>query len=74
VPVVVDMGALEFQAGVAVQPAFGDLDGDLSVGASDFLDLIGAWGDCSEDCCLADLDLDRAVGTSDLLLLLASWG
>ena len=28
------------------QPCYGDVDGDGTVGINDFLDLLGAWGDC----------------------------
>ena len=28
------------------QPCYGDVDGDGMVGINDFLDLLGAWGDC----------------------------
>ena len=53
----------------------GDLDGDGSVGTSDLLILLAAWGPC-DDCgnCPADLDGDCSVGTSDLLILLSNWG
>ena len=60
---------------VCDEPVFGDIDGDGSVGASDLLLLLAAWGACA-DCndCPADLDDDCTVGASDLLLLLANWG
>lgn len=53
----------------------GDLDGDGTVGASDLLSLLVAWGPCS-DCadCDADLDGNCTVGASDLLILLSNWG
>lgn len=53
----------------------GDLDGDGSVGTSDLLILLAAWGPCG-DCgnCPADLDGNCSVGTSDLLILLSNWG
>ena len=56
-------------------PCPGDLDGDGSVGVSDFLILLASWGPCA-DCadCPADLDSDCAVGVSDLLILLGNWG
>jgi len=73
VPVVVDMGAYEFQ-GDPFPVKFGDINGDGVVGIADFLDLLAAWGACIEDCCLADLDLDGDVGITDFLLLLANWG
>jgi hypothetical protein len=52
----------------------GDIDGNGAVGVTDSLLILGAWGDCTEDCCLADLDLDGDVGISDFLILLAYWG
>ena len=73
VPVVVDMGAYEFQ-GDPFPVKFGDINGDGVVGVTDFLDLLAAWGACVEDCCLADLDIDGDVGITDFLLLLANWG
>ena len=73
VPVVVDMGAYEFQ-GDPFPVKFGDIDGDGIVGIIDFLRLLAAWGPCPKDCCLADLDIDGDVGITDFLLLLANWG
>jgi len=51
-----------------------DLDGDGTVGMTDFLALLGAWGPCS-DCgtCPADFDGDCSVGILDLLTLLGNW-
>ena len=73
IPVVVDMGAYEYQ-GQPFPVKFGDLDGDGIVGIADFLLLLAAWGTCTEECCLADLDFDGEVGVTDFLLLLANWG
>jgi len=73
VPVVVDMGAYEFQ-GDPFPVKFGDIDGDGMVGISDFLALLVEWGSCVEQCCLADFNLDSNVGITDFLLLLANWG
>jgi len=52
-----------------------DLDGDGTVGMADFVDLLAAWGSCS-DCvnCPADFDGDCSVGILDLLILLGDWG
>ncbi len=49
-PVVVDMGAYEFQDGKAAEIILGDIDGDGSVGAVDLAALLAAWGDAGEDC------------------------
>ena len=49
-------------------------DGDEIVGIGDFLAIIGLWGACQDQCCLADLDLDGEVGILDLLILLGNWG
>jgi hypothetical protein len=59
-----------------VAPAIGDIDGDGSVGVTDFLDLLGAWGPCPvpPEPCLADLDNDGEIGVLDFLDLLAYWG
>ncbi|MHC4429704.1 MAG: hypothetical protein ACYS0D_14045, partial [Planctomycetota bacterium] len=57
--------------------ALGDLDGDGSVGITDFLLLLAAWGPCPDPCppsCPADLDGDCVVGVTDFLVLLANWG
>ena len=73
VPVVVDMGAYEFQ-GDPFPVKLGDIDGDGLVGITDFLDLLAQWGHCTETCCLADLDVDAHVGVTDFLILLGNWG
>ena len=72
IPVVVDMGAYEYQ-GDPFPVKLGDTNGDGVVGINDFLDLLADWGSCTEACCLSDLDLDGNVGISDFLLLLANW-
>ena len=74
VPVVVDMGAYEYQFDPVEDVIFADLNGDGSVGVVDLLGLLGDWGPCAKGCCLADLDLDGAVGVADLLILLGNWG
>ena len=74
VPVVVDMGAFEYQFDPADQVTFADLNGDGAVGVKDLLGLLGSWGPCAKGCCLADLDLDGDVGVKDLLILLGNWG
>ena len=49
-----------------------DLNGDGSVGASDLLALLMAWGQNSGH--PADFDGNGSVGASDLLTLLVNWG
>ncbi len=73
VPVQVDAGAYEFP-GNPFPVKFGDIDADGVVGITDFLDLLAAWGACTETCCLADLDLDGDIGIADFLILLGNWG
>jgi hypothetical protein len=55
----------------------GDLDGDGSVGVTDFLILLTTWGPCPGACpppCAGDLDGDCVVGVGDFLMLLSLWG
>ena len=49
-----------------------DIDGDLTVGVTDFLGLLGAWG--SDPGGPPDFDGDGDVGITDLLALLGHWG
>jgi hypothetical protein len=72
IPVVVDMGAYEYQ-GDPFPVKLGDIDGDGIVGIVDFLALLADWGPCVEDCCLADLDLNGDVGLTDYQRLLCQW-
>ncbi len=72
-PVVVDMGAYEFQFSPVKAVFHGDINGDGIVGIVDLLDLLAAWGPAGAGCQLADLDLDGEVGDTDLLILLAGW-
>ncbi len=74
VPVVVDMGAYEFQFDPVDEVFLGDIDGDGIVGIVDFLGLLANWGQCEPGCCLADLDIDGDVGITDFLILLGNWG
>ncbi|MCH7849658.1 MAG: right-handed parallel beta-helix repeat-containing protein, partial [Planctomycetes bacterium] len=53
VPVVVDMGAYEYQFDPVEDVIFADLNGDGSVGVVDLLGLLGGWGPCAKGCCLA---------------------
>jgi plastocyanin len=52
-------------------PCIGDLDGDDTVGVTDLLELLAAWGAGGGP---ADLNGDGAVDVADLLLLLGAWG
>ena len=71
-PVVVDIGAHEFQ-GDPFPVRYGDIDGDGMVGIGDFLAVIGGWGPCPDTCCLADLDLDGFVGIAEFLIVIGNW-
>ena len=52
-----------------------DFDDDGTVGVSDLLALLAAWGACAnQNGCPEDLDDNSFVGLSDLLVLLANWG
>jgi hypothetical protein len=67
-PVVMDSVTLQF-----AEPA--DLDDDGTVGVTDFLLLLGAWGPCPGGVpCLGDLDCDGNVTVTDFLILLTRWG
>ena len=48
-----------------------DADGNGTIGASDVLAVLGAWG---SDDCTADIDQDGIVGASDVVALLGNWG
>ncbi|MCZ6612642.1 MAG: hypothetical protein O6941_08390, partial [Planctomycetota bacterium] len=73
VPVVVDMGAYEYQFNPVEEVIFADLNADGVVGILDLLGVLAAWGDAKNNC-LADLDIDGDVGILDLLTLLSNWG
>ena len=51
----------------------GDIDGDGVVGIEDFNTLIGTWGPCDDECCVADFNLDGIVGILDFLVLIGNW-
>ncbi len=73
VPVVVDMGAYEYQFNPVEEVIFADLNADGVVGILDLLALLAAWGDPGTNR-LADLDIDGDVDIFDLLTLIAHWG
>ena len=54
----------------------GDIDSDGSVGHSDLLALLAAWGTCPDlpEPCAPDLSDDGIVDVQDLILLVANWG
>ena len=54
-----------------VATTFGDVDGDLTVDASDLAVLLAAWGSSSPN---ADFNNDGVVDAADLATLLAQWG
>jgi hypothetical protein len=58
--------------GVVVEDCPGDIDGDGTVGVTDFLEMLAAWGPNPGHA--ADLDQDDNVGVTDFLLLLGLWG
>ncbi len=65
---IVDMGAYEFQGSCPW-----DQDGNGSVGITDFLALLAAWGPTPGGS-PADFDGDGVVGIIDFLALLSHWG
>lgn len=72
-PVVVDMGPHEYQFDAAGPIYLGDLNVDGIVDAADLAILLGAWGTCVADCCLADLNVSGTVDAADLAVLLGTW-
>ncbi len=67
---IVDRGAYEFEGTPILCPA--DVDGDGTVGFSDVLEVLSAWGACTG--CPADIDGGGTVDFDDLLTVLAAWG
>jgi hypothetical protein len=65
-----DLGAYVFDVVPCACPA--DLDGDGSVGVTDFLDLLAVWD--TDPGGPPDFDGDGTVGITDFLDLLAAWG
>ncbi len=70
------LGVGRLDVGRAVLMSAGDIDADGTIGITDFLALLVAWGPCagSPQSCLADLDCDGSVGIADFLTLLENWG
>jgi len=58
--------------GTGLSACSADLDGDGTVGFSDVLALLAAWGPCTQ--CVEDLDDDGTVAFADLLQLISAWG
>lgn len=71
-PVVVDMGAYEYD-GIPADVAYGDVDGGGFVDIDDVFAVLGAWGDC-DGCCLEDVNADGAVDIDDVFAVLGNWG
>jgi choice-of-anchor B domain-containing protein len=74
---VVESGIDGFEVSELLCSIPGDLDGDATVGITDFLLLLAAWGPGPGACppsCAADFDGDCTVGVNDFLIMLANWG
>ena len=54
------------------QGCTGDLDGDSTIGVTEILAIIEAWGPCID--CPADIDQNGVVNVTDLLYIVANWG
>ncbi len=65
------VGRLDVAAATLV--GAGDVDADGTIGITDLLAMLAAWGPCL-DACRPDLDADGFVGISDFLTLLSNWG
>jgi hypothetical protein len=66
-------GEVQFYNGFITScECLGDVDGDGSVGVTDLLQLIGAWGVCAN--CDEDLNGNGVVEVSDILELISFWG
>lgn len=50
-----------------------DLNGDGAVDGNDLSILLGSWGPCAVECCVADIDGDGVVDGNDLAMLLGAW-
>lgn len=67
---------LNFQLiGTTLVTCHGDIDGSGTVGFTDLLAILGAWGPCDHPTdCPEDLDNDGHVDFADILLVLSAWG
>jgi uncharacterized membrane protein len=72
--IVIGHGAFSNAWRVIIEPTtcVGDLDGDGTVGFTDLVAVLAAWGPC--DGCLEDIDEDGVVGFTDLVTVLSNWG
>ena len=50
----------------------GDTNGDLLVNVDDLLNVLIAWGPCTN--CPEDIDMNGTVNIDDLLIIIAAWG
>jgi len=71
---IIGHGAFSNAWRIIIEPAtcIGDIDGDWSVGFTDLVAVLAAWGPC--DMCPEDIDEDGVVGFTDLLAVLSGWG
>ena len=67
------LGAGRLDVAAATLVGAGDIDADGTIGITDMLALLAAWGECV-DKCRPDLDADGFVGITDFLILLGNWG
>ena len=67
------LGAGRLDVAAATLVGAGDIDADGTIGITDMLALLAAWGECV-DKCRPDLDADGFVGITDFLILLSNWG
>ncbi len=59
---------------VVAIPVMGDTNGDDITDVLDLIDVLAAWGDCTEpDGCDQDLDGDGTIDVLDLLIVLEHW-
>ena len=61
------------QGTAALVPGDADVNRDGHVDASDLAVMLGAWGDCTSECCPADVDESGAIDATDMAVLLGAW-